>query len=263
VRNQLASKLQVTAAETLLAQAREALVIAQRNRVLAADALAALAGRGADYAAAVAPSRLSLDRLPSMPAILPADLLGRRPDIAASVARIDSAAAGRQAARRAFYPNVNLLAFAGLQALGLSNLVDTGAATGGGGPAISLPIFDGGRLRAEYQGAAAELDLATADYNARVVSAVRETADAITQVQSLAAQRVQADAVVRGFGETRRLNNIRIQSGLESRLDVVDTDIRLLDARLADSNIAAAQADQHVALIVALGGGFDTQQDHK
>jgi outer membrane protein TolC len=158
---------------------------------------------------------------------------------------------------------VNLLAFAGLQALGLSNLVDTGAATGGGGPAISLPIFDGGRLRAEYQGAAAELDLATADYNARVVSAVRETADAITQVQSLAAQRVQADAVVRGFGETRRLNNIRIQSGLESRLDVVDTDIRLLDARLADSNIAAAQADQHVALIVALGGGFDTQQDHK
>lgn len=263
VRNQLASKLQVSAAETLLAQAREALTAAQRSRALATNALAALAGHGSDYAATIQPSRISLDAPPALPAILPADLLGRRPDIAAALARIDGAVASRQVARKAFYPNVNLIAFAGFQSFGLANLLTSAAATGGGGPAISLPFFEGGKLRADYKKATADLDLATASYNDSVVGAVREAADAITQVQSLAAERVQADQVVRGFSETKRLNGIRIKSGLESRLDIVDTDIRLLDARLTDTNIAAAQATQHVALIVALGGGFDAQQDHK
>jgi NodT family efflux transporter outer membrane factor (OMF) lipoprotein len=261
IRNRLASEIDATASETLLAQAEGALVRANGSRALAANALAALAGRGGDYAAAIAPSRLMLDTALPVPTVLPADLLSRRPDIAAAQARIEAAAAGRQVARRAFYPNVNLAALAGLQAIGLGNLLSLDAGTLGVGPAVRLPLFDNGRMRAELAGATAALDLATADYNDGVVGAVREAADAIALVGNIAEQRTRSRAVVRGFTETGRLNAIRVSSGLDSRLDLVDNDVRLLDAQLADVSLAADAARQRVALLLALGGGFSLDQD--
>ncbi|WP_203308697.1 efflux transporter outer membrane subunit [Sphingomonas beigongshangi] len=262
IRNRLASNLQAEAAGTLLAQAREAAVQADGARAVAANALAALAGRGHDYALAIQPARLNLDSALPLPKTLPADLLARRPDIAAAQARITAAAAGRQVARRAFYPNINLAAFAGLQAIGLGNLINLDAAAVGAGPAVHLPLFDNGRLKADLAGATAALDLATADYNERVVGAVRDTADALALVDNIAQQRARAAEVVRGLSETNRLNAVRVSSGLDSKLDLVDNDIRLLDARLATTNLAADAARQRVALVLALGGGFTPSQDN-
>jgi len=260
VRNNLASKLDATAAETLLAQAQAALLAAQGSRALAADALAALAGRGPDYAAAIGASRMNLDAGLPLPAQVPADLLGRRPDLLAGLARIQAAAAGRQVARRAFYPNVNLAANIGLQAIGLGNLVGLDAGTVGAGPALSLPIFDNGRRRADLAGATAALDLATADYNDRVVGAVRDAADAIALTVNLAERRRAQAEVVGGYARTGRLNTIRVNSGLESRLDLVDNDIRLLDAELVQANLVTDAARARVQLVLALGGGFDPAQ---
>jgi NodT family efflux transporter outer membrane factor (OMF) lipoprotein len=256
IRNRLASNLDREAATTLLAQARQALVRADGARVLATQALAALAGRGPDYAAGIAATGIDLSRQPALPAVLPADLLARRADVAAALARIDAAAAGRQVARRAFYPNVNLAALAGLQAIGVGNLLSLDAGTVGAGPAVSLPIFDNGRRRAELAGATAAVDLAVADYDARVVGAAREAADALARIRSLEADRRAQAAVVRGFAETGRLNAIRVASGLESRLGVLDNDIRLLAARqdAADLDVDAAVA--RAQLVLALGGGF-------
>ena len=256
IRNKLASNLQATAAQTLLAQARGALVRAQGARALATNALAALAGRGSDYAAAIRPTTLKLDTALPLPTTLPADLLARRPDIAAAEARIGAAAASRQVARRAFYPNINLAALAGFQAIGVGNLFNLDAGTANAGPAIHLPLFDNGRLKADLRGATASLDLATADYNDRVVGAVREAADAIALVGNLTDQRMRNAEVVRGYAETGRLNAIRVSSGLDSKLDLVDNDVRLLDAQFAQANLAADAARQRVALVQALGGGF-------
>ncbi|MGI4878692.1 MAG: efflux transporter outer membrane subunit [Janthinobacterium lividum] len=256
IRSQLASKLDAEAAQTLLAQARGALIEAQGARVLAVDALAALAGKGPDYAAAIGPAAVRADTL-ALPATVPADLLARRADIAAAQARIAAATHGREEARRAFYPDVNLLGLAGFQSLGLPELFGLGAATVGGGPAIHLPLFDNGRLKADLVGRTAELDLAIANYNDTVLQAVRQTADAIARIRSLDAERAQSGAVVRGFGETNRLNGIRVQSGLNSRLDLIDTDIRLLDAELTDANLATNAHIARVQLVIALGGGFD------
>ncbi|WP_445191742.1 efflux transporter outer membrane subunit [Sphingomonas sp. Tas61C01] len=261
ISNRLASELDATASETLVAQARGALVRAQGARALAVNALAALAGRGPDYAATIAASRVDLDRAVPVPAVIPADLLSRRADIAAAETRIAAAAAGRQVARRAFYPNVNLAAFAGLQAIGLGNLLSLDAGTAGAGPAIHLPLFDNGRLKADLAGATAALDLATADYNQRVIGAVREAADAIALTGNLVDQRARSREVVRGYAETGRLNGVRVESGLSSRLDLIDNDVRLLDAQLADANLAADAARQRVALLLALGGGFTPEQD--
>lgn len=259
VRNQLASKVQSTAAATLLAQAREALTAAEGSRALAVNALAALAGRGGDYAAGIGPTAARLDAGLPVPTVLPADLLARRPDIAAAQARIAAAAAGQQVARRAYYPNVNLTALAGLQAIGIGNLFSLDAGTAGGGGAIHLPIFEGGRLRAGLESATAQVDLANAAYNERVVGAVREAADALALSTNLQAQRQRAEQVVRGFAETGRLNAVRVSSGLNSQLDLVDNDVRLLDARLTATNLAAEAARQRVALVLALGGGFSAE----
>ncbi|TXC69770.1 efflux transporter outer membrane subunit [Sphingomonas ginsenosidivorax] len=256
VRNQLNSKLDAQAATTLVAQARQALLRAQAAQALARNALAALAGRGADYPATIGATRLQLDAALPLPQRLPADLLARRADIGAAQARIVAAAAGRQVARKAFYPNVNLAALAGFQAVGLGNLLALDAGTVGAGPAVHLPIFDNGRLKADLAGATAALDLATADYNDRVAGAVREAGDALARVGALAADRARQREVVRGFSETGRLNAVRVASGLDSRLELVDNDVRTLEAEQADANLAADAAQQRVALVLALGGGF-------
>lgn len=261
IRNRLASNLDRQAATTLLAQARQALVRAQADAALAKNALAALAGRGIDYPATIAPTRVRLEAGLPLPAAVPADLLARRADVAAAQARIVAASEGKEVARRSYYPNVNLAALAGLQAIGIGNLFSLDAGTVGAGPALSLPIFDNGRRRADLEGAAAALDLAVADYNDRVVGAVREAADGIAQIGALAADRARQREVVRGYAETGRLNAIRVSSGLDSRLDLVDNDIRTLDAEQADAALAVDAAQARVRLAVALGGGFDASRD--
>ncbi|MFS0772699.1 efflux transporter outer membrane subunit [Sphingomonas sp. 1P08PE] len=261
IRNRLASQLDRQAAATLLAQARQALVRSQASATLARNALAALAGRGVDYPATIGATAVRLDGGVPLPASVPADLLARRADIAAAQARIAAAAEGKQVARLAYYPNVNLAAMAGLQAIGIGNLFSLDAGTAGAGPALSLPLFDNGGRRAELEGAAAALDLATADYNDRVIGAVREAADGIARVAAIAADRTSQAQVVRGYRETGRLNAIRVSSGLDSRLDLVDNDIRTLDAEQADADLAVDAAQARVRLALALGGGVDARQD--
>lgn len=261
VASRLASKLDAQAAATLLAQARVALVRAESARALSVNALAALAGRGADYAVGIGPTQLGEPTGLALPAMIPADLLARRADIAAATARVDAAAAGRQAARRAFYPNINLLALAGLQAVGISNFFDPEAGTLGAGGAFHLPIFDSGRLKADLEGATAAVDVAIADYNSTVVAAVRDAADALEMIRANAREtHAQAD-VVRGFAETNRLNAVRIAAGLDSRLTGIDTDIRLLDAQLAQANLAVDALAARARLAQALGGGFDPSRN--
>jgi NodT family efflux transporter outer membrane factor (OMF) lipoprotein len=261
IRNRLASQLDRQAAATLVAQARQALVRADGDAVLAKNALAALAGRGVDYAAGIAPTALRLDAGLPLPARVPADLLARRADIAAAEARVDAASEGRKAARRAWYPDVNLAGMIGLQAIGIGNLLTPDAGTAGVGPALRLPLFDGGQRRANLAGAVAAVDLAVADYNDRVIGAVREAADGIAQVTALDADRARQREVVQGLRETGRLNAVRVRSGLSSRLDLVDNDVRTLDAEQADAALAIAAAEARVRLVLALGGGFAPQQD--
>ena len=260
-RNRLASRLDIEAASTLLAQARLALVQAQAARVLATQALAALAGRGSDYAATIGATRLPATNALPVPARLPADLLARRVDIAAAQARVLAAAAGRQVARRAFYPNINLSALIGLQAIGFGNFVDLDSGTAGAGAAIHLPLFDAGRRKADLANATAQLDAATASYNQAIVDAAHQAADGIARVRASDIALARQQDVVNGFAETNRLNAVRVQSGLNSRLDLVDNDVRLLDAELAVANLSIDALAARAQLATALGGGFAPVED--
>ncbi|HMI20449.1 MAG TPA: efflux transporter outer membrane subunit [Sphingomonas sp.] len=255
-RNDLANQIEVRTAETLLAEAEQAKVRAERQRDLLIHALAALAGRGADFYASVTPPALALDTPPAVPAVLPADLLGRRPDLLAAEARIDAAMADRKVARADFLPNVNLQALAGFSAIGLGNLFTSGAGTYGAGAAIHLPIFEAGKLRAQYRQATADLDLAVADYNQGVLQAVRETSDALTGIQAADADLAQQKLVVSGLRDTVRLDQVRVSTGLASKLDAIDSGFRLLEAEQALVDLQADGLVRRVQLVAALGGGF-------
>ncbi|TZG25916.1 efflux transporter outer membrane subunit [Sphingomonas montanisoli] len=256
IRNQLSSNFEARAAETLLAQARQAELRARAQRETIVHALAALAGRGADYYATVGTTALAFDRAVPLPTALPADLLGRRPDLLAGQARIAAASAGRQVAKKAFYPNINLLGMFGFQALGLGNITEWGSRTYGAGPSLSLPIFEGGRLTADYKRATGQVDVAIADYNDSVVRAIRDTADAIALVRANQGDAAEQANVLTGLQDVVRLDRTRIQTGLASQLDILESDTRLLAARQGQIDLAADGAIRRIQLVAAIGGDF-------
>ncbi len=261
-RTDLGSDFDLRAAETLLAEARQARIRADGARQLMVHALAALAGRGADYYAGITDPTLKLDTTLAVPDTLPADLLGRRPDILAARARIEAADAGRRVAKADFYPDIDLKGLLGVQAIGLGSLFTGGAVTYGAGAALHLPIFEGGRLKANYKGAVAGIDEAVASYNGTVLGAVREAADALSTIQTNAADAAEQRKVSTGLAETVRLDQVRLRTGLGVQLDVLDSGDRLLAAEQRQTDLAADGAAARIRLLVALGGSFDpmTQQ---
>ena len=256
VRSGIAGDLELRAAEGALASAEQARDLITGEQQAARHALAALAGRGLDYAASIAAPTLSLDTTLALPPRLGADLLGQRADVLAARARIEASSADRRAARAAFFPDIDLAAFVGAQALGLGELVSPSARTLGVGPALHLPIFEGGRLSAAYRGATADLDAAIAAYNETVVQAVREAADALAAVETAQAESARQQTVVTSRMATLALTQARIRSGLAARQELVIARDGLIAARQAQTAIAAEGAARRIRLIVALGGGF-------
>jgi outer membrane protein TolC len=164
---------------------------------------------------------------------------------------------GREAAHADFYPDINLAALAGFQAIGLSNLVSGNAFTMGIGPAVHLPIFDAGKLRAQYARATADLDLAVTDYNGAVLAAIKQTADAMTQVKSLEGQRVQQQDAVTSATKAFRIAEDRYRNGLQTQLPMLAAESTLLQARQALVGVVAQGAQQRILLLLTVGGGFE------
>lgn len=257
VRSQLDGERELRAARVRVEQARQELVQARAGRELLVHACALLAGKGAEHYALMQAPVLAFDASLPLPHTLPADLLARRPDLLAARARIEAASAGREMARADFYPNVNLLGLAGLQAIGLDRLFSSEAGTAGVGAAVHLPIFDGGLLRAAHAGAGARLDEAIATYNQAVLAAVRETADALTRVEALGSVLAAQQLASEQLAGLRRLEEQRFVAGLGSRLPVIEGELRVLAARQETLDLEAARLAARVQLLVALGGGFE------
>jgi len=252
----LATEQDSAAARTLLAEARQALVRADGGRATMVHALAALAGRGPDYYATIQPASLRPDAALPVPDALPADLLGRRADLLALRKMVEASSAGKDIAKADFYPDVNLRAFIGAQALGIGSLFTGQALTGGFGPAVHLPIFSGGAISARYRAAIAGADVSIAQYNGAVVNAVKEAADALSQVETNRADAAQQVVIIAGLQKTVDLDRVRLSSGLGTRFDLLNSGERLLAARQAQVDLAADGALARVHLLVALGGGF-------
>jgi NodT family efflux transporter outer membrane factor (OMF) lipoprotein len=218
--------------------------------------LAALAGAGPDRALAIERPTVELASGYALPPRLSADLLGRRPDIVAARLRAEAAAKRIDQAKAAFYPNVNLLAFVGVQSLGLDMLTKGGSSLGSIGPAISLPIFDGGRLRAQLDGAHADYAQAVASYDGTVVQALQDVADAALSQRALAPQLARSTEAVEASREAWQVQNRRYTGGLATYLEVLSAEDTLLGAQRTQSDLQSRAFTLDVALVRALGGGY-------
>ena len=256
VRSGLDSRSRQHEAEEAAAAAKVANSACQADRDRIVHALAALTGRGADAYKTIARPDIDLANAVTVPENLPADLIAQRPDVLAAAARVEAALQGRRVAFKSFFPNVNLFAFAGWSALGLTNMFTSDAITYGTGPAVHLPLFDAGRLRANYAGATADLDAATAAYNATVVAAIREAADAGTQVKALTGQLADQNEAVTAAEQKKSLATSRVRNGLSPETDELTARGSLSAEKQKQIALQSASASQRVALIVAIGGGF-------
>ncbi|AMO21931.1 efflux transporter outer membrane subunit [Ramlibacter tataouinensis] len=258
VRAGLDSQLELRQSESALPEARQQIEALREQSEIARHAIAALTGQG-NRPVQATPS-LSGAKAIALPAELPADLLGRRPDIAAARLRVEASGHELQNAKAQFYPNVNLVAFAGLSSLGLGPLLDPGSRQWGVGPAIRLPLFEGGRLRANLRGVAADRDAAVESYNGAVLDAIRDTADQVASLQSITRQQAQQREAQAGAEAAYQIALQRYQAGLGTYLNVLSAETAVLNQRRLGVDLAARALDTQVALIRALGGGWQGER---
>jgi NodT family efflux transporter outer membrane factor (OMF) lipoprotein len=254
----LDSELEVRQAEGAVPAARGEVLAARQAIALARDQMAALIGAGPDRGLAIRrPAMATIDA--AIPSALPADLVGRRPDVIAQRLRIEAAGRGIESARAAFYPNIDLTAFVGLQALDFAKFLRPGSLTVGAGPALSLPLFEQGSLRAALAARSAEWDLAVAQYNQTVVDALREVVDQVATLRALEARQAEAAAALASAERAHAISLARYRGGLGNYLQVLSTEGQVLAQRALHTDLGARRRDAAAALIQALGGGYEAQ----
>lgn len=250
------SKLQLKRADAEVAAARQQKAVASEQVDSARVALSVLLGKGPDRGLSIKqPTPLPPGSL-SLPPNLPANLLGRRPDLVAARWRVEAAGRSIKAAKARFLPDVSLGALAGFVNKGGSLLFELPARFYQVAPAISLPIFDGGRLRANLSGRDAQYDMAVAQYNKTLIGALNQVADDLHGLRSLQQQanaQQQALAATRGAWD---LSRQRYKAGIGSFLQALNVRQHLLQAEQAAAALHARQVDLSIHLIQTLGGGF-------
>jgi len=254
------TQLELRQAEGQLPQALVSRDQARAAAALAVHQLAVLTGQGADSYAAIHAPVLNIDAALPVPATLPINLLARRPDVLSARLSVEAADAQRLADKAAFYPDVSLSALGGVGAFGLDNLVKWSARGYAAGPLISLPLFDGGRLRAQYKNSEAQLDAAVDGYNDTVLRAVQQTADQITRIDALARERSEQQQTLEANEAAYKLAEERYRAGLASYLAVLNAETQVLAARQTMVDIIAGQAVARVTLLQAVGGSFDASR---
>jgi NodT family efflux transporter outer membrane factor (OMF) lipoprotein len=253
----LDSLLVVKQAQTAVPASRELVVRLEETIAQTRNALAALLGQGPDRGLRIDRPAAAHGTDAALPTLVPAELLGRRPDLESQRLRIAAAQQSIEVARAQFYPNINLAAFVGLQSLGSSFFLNSASRTLGVGPAISLPIFEGGRLRANLRGAAADYDIAVEQYNQSLADAMRDVVDQLAAWRSLRDQRVQQAEALAHAQEAYDLALLRYREGLGNYLDVLSVETPLLEQQSLEADLRARELSISIALVRALGGGFD------
>ena len=252
----LDTNVEVRQAEAALPASRVELAQIDESVGLVRNQIAALLGKGPDRGRDIGVPDGKGSTVIALPAELPAELIGRRPDVAAARWRVEAACGQIDAAKAQFYPNINLVASAGLLALGGAHFLDWSSRNLSAGPAVSLPIFEGGRLRARLAGKNAEYDAAVEQYNATLVDAVKDVADQVVSLQSVGAQLADQELARIKTGQAFDVAMIRYKAGLATYLTVLNAQTSVLQQQRADAELRARVLDLDVALARALGGGY-------
>lgn len=254
------SELDLSRARNELSTAKADSIGIARLRATSEHSLAVLLGEPAsDF---VFPDSPIEPVVAQVPVGLPSALLERRPDIAAAERAMAAANAQIGLAKSAFFPRLNLNAAAGFESSSLGNLFDWSTRSFLLGPltgtALTLPIFDGGRRKADLAFARARYDEQVAQYREQVLVAFREVEDNLADLRLLKDQTGNQSEAVAASIRTERLSTTRYEEGQISYLDVIDAQRQVLQTELQLSRLTGTHAIATVNLIRALGGGWDS-----
>jgi NodT family efflux transporter outer membrane factor (OMF) lipoprotein len=223
--------------------------------------LAALLGAGPDRALSI--ERPALPAIPALalPSDLPADLLGRRPDVVAARWRVEAAGHDIKAAKTRFLPNIGISSLAGLLAPSSLNLFSLQNRFYTISPALSLPIFEGGALRANLAGKDAARDIAVAQYNQTLVHAINQVAGRVEDLQSLSAQVQDAKDARASAEDAYTLAMKRYRAGVGNYLEALSVRQELIAAEQQRASLQTRRVGAWATLNEALGGGFQPAAD--
>ncbi|QQC64082.1 efflux transporter outer membrane subunit [Paraburkholderia ginsengisoli] len=256
----IGTQLEVSQAETPMPEYERQIDEIEEKIALGRNQLAALAGKGPGAGDTIQRPTLSLAAAPAgLPSALPADLIGHRPDVVAARWTVAAQARGIDVAKANFYPDINLLAsIGGYAAMGpLFQFLKNPSHSWSAGPALSLPIFDGGRLRSQLGAASAGYDEAVERYNQSIVGALKDISDQVIRIRSLATQSGDAERSVAAAQKNYDLSREGYKRGLTDYLNVLIAQNQLLRAQEGVAKIQAERLGAHASLVTALGGGLD------
>lgn len=252
----LGTELEVSEAETLLPLARARIEAIDERINLLRNQIAALSGQGPGAGERITRPELVLDALVGLPDRLPANLVGRRPDMRAYRWRVEAAQQNIDSAKAAFYPNINLLAFVGFQAIGFGQMISNAGSIAGVGPAISLPIFDGGRRRGNLSAKTAAYDNAVENYNGALIRALQDVSDQLVMLQSNSKQLAEAETALKFASKAFTLAQTGYRVGLSNYQHVLDAKILVIRQQETIAQMQAVRLDSYAGLMRALGGGM-------
>lgn len=251
----LTGRLDVSRAESEAAVTEAEVVMLRQRRAELEHALALLMGETT--------SRFTLPRIgeigPNVPPVapgLPSALLQRRPDVAAAERRLMAASARIGMAEAAFFPTIRLTGAAGYGSNELDRLLNTGNRLWSLGPQISLPIFDGGRNRARLEQAKAAYQENLAAYQQTILQAFKEVDDALVALNLLTEQQQAQQRALAAARQSVELSHHRYRAGLVSYLEVIESERTTLSLERAALLTTGQQLQANLALIRALGGGW-------
>ena len=257
----IGNELDVARAETELATTEADAAALARRRSELENALAILVGSAPSSFRLPAATSTNWNPVPpEIPAGLPADLLERRPDVAEAERQLAAANARIGVAKASFFPVLSLTASGGYLSGELDTLFKWDSRVWSVGPSLSLPIFAGGRNRANYRRSRAVFEEAIARYRQQVLVAFGDVEDSLAGLHYLAEQ---AAAQQRAVSQARRAASLatdRYRSGIVSYLEVVDANREALSAERANNQLAGQRLAATVQLVKALGGGWTRDQ---
>ncbi|WJF91269.1 efflux transporter outer membrane subunit [Paraburkholderia bonniea] len=219
--------------------------------------LGALLGKGPDRGLQITQPVMSAGNTVALPANLPADLVSRRPDIVAARWQVEAALHDVKEAKAEFFPDINLAAGFGFDAFGWGKFLNFTSRQAQFNPAIHLPIFDAGALRAQLKGRYADFELDVANYNQLLINALSDVATQVSSIRSLDQQSGDAQRALDAASRAYELAVVRYKAGLSPQLQVLSADQSRLAAEETVTNLKMKRRDLQIGLIKALGGGFD------
>jgi multidrug efflux system outer membrane protein len=253
----LVNEMDLSRAQTELANVQAEVEALNRSRAEVEHALAILCGQPPAHFS-VAVKQLNVVP-PAVPVGLPSELLERRPDIIEAEYSLQAANAQIGVAKAAFFPTIKLTGGAGFASADLSTVVNWPSRLAAFGPSISVPVFQGGRNRANLDAAKAVYEENVATYRASVLNAFREVEDALSDLKTLASQSQAVDRALVSARDTAHLAGERYRQGLTSYLDVVDAERDVLQAERQQTELNGQRALSTILLAKALGGGWQTK----